>query len=142
MDKDIMKMVRGWFRRYEHYRQIARNAVRDTALDGQGMDYSGIRVQSTPTNASEGKIIRALSKQEEAEKICRVVENTKIVYRHDIRAMAIIDEVLSVGMSVEQHIIRNYSRSRPVYGSRSTLYAVQKEILEEAYAFAVDEGLI
>lgn len=142
MDKDIMKMVRGWFRHYEHYKQVARNAVRDTAFARQGMDYSGVRVQSTPTNSNEGKIIRALTAQEEAEKICRVVEKTKIVYCHDIRATAIIDEVLSVGMSVEKHIIRNYARSRPVYGSRSTMYAVQKEILEEAYAFAVDEELI
>lgn len=133
------KQIIGFFRTYELNKKIVQSTIMNTALDGAGVDYSKLRIDSSKGNGNESKTINAIDKSETARKKCKVVEDTitacelDLCYRYEY--MEIIEKCLkrrtneSVYYGTNGFAERSFKRRK-------------NEIIEKAYYVAKKEGLL
>lgn len=139
MNKRERKILTSYFRTYEINKRISKSAVISSALDGIGVDYSKLTVDSSKGNASENKVINAIEKAETARKKCKVVEDTITACRLNL-------EYRTEYLDIIENCLKRHSNESAYYGTNGfaehTFYRRKGEILEKAMLVAKEEKLL
>lgn len=139
MNKRERKILTSYFRTYEINKKISKSAVISSALDGVGVDYSKISVDSSKGNASENKVINAIEKADIARRKVEVVDKTVIACRYHLwynqEYMEIIDNCLFRRCNEAAYYGTNGFAER-------TFKRRKQEIIDIAYGIAVELHLM
>lgn len=84
------KRIERAFYNFSANREKANINPEELAFCGMAIDYSKVSVQSSTSNATEDKLIKAIDEAAEAYKWFKVVENTLIRYRDDYKHKLIV----------------------------------------------------
>lgn len=132
MKKESYKIIKKEFFKYEENKRRANAGVSADSMTAT--PNFGVRVQTSPTNTPERRIIRELDEVDRCRRWCLVVEKVSEHYKFDIK-----------GKFINLRYIKKLSVVRvcdSVAISRSTYNYWQREILELAALWAKEFRLI